>query len=146
MLETRSDEAALRSKKDRLAGPQGVLARIAYLYDPFRRVDLHYAGQLWEMKTSLFFLNVPFILVSHTHGAMITNGTHNFHLVSALCGQRLRSLGVGTSFPFPHLSPINAHPQASFESNPNRGNDRLVRAPFEVSDNGVSSRVMGVPR
>ena len=49
---------------------------------------------------------------------------------------------MGASFPFPHLSPINAHPQAPFESNPNRRDYRLVRAPFEVSDNGVSSRVM----
>jgi hypothetical protein len=73
---------------------------------------------------------------------MITNGTNDFHLVSALCGQRLRSLGVGTSFPFPHLLPINAHPQASLEINSDRRDDRLVRAPFEVSDNGISSRVM----
>src|SRR5215210_9025231 len=94
------------------------------------------------MKASLLFLNVPFILVRHAYGAMVTNGTHDFHLVSALCDQRHRSLGVGTSFPFPHLSPINAHPQAPFESNPNRRDFRLVGAPFEVSDNSVSSRVM----
>ena len=49
---------------------------------------------------------------------------------------------MGTSFPFLHQSPLNAHPQAPFESNPNRRDFRLVRAPFEVSDNGVSSRVM----
>src|SRR5215212_8571523 len=73
---------------------------------------------------------------------MITNGTDFSHLVSALCGQRLRSLGVGTSFPFPHLSPINAHPQAPFEIDSARSDYRLVRAPFEVIDNGVSSRVM----
>jgi hypothetical protein len=85
---------------------------------PFRREDLHKAGQLREMKASLFFLNVPFILVSHTHGAMITNGTHDFRLVSALCGQRLRSLGVGTSFPFPHLSPVNAHPPGFVRKQP----------------------------
>ena len=84
----------------------------------FRRGDLQKAGQLCEMKASLFFLNVPFIPVSHTYGAMITNGTHDFHLVSALCGQRLRSLGVGTSFPFPHLSPINAHPPGSVRKQP----------------------------
>jgi hypothetical protein len=42
---------------------------------------------------------------------------------------------VGTSFPFPHLSPINAHPQAPFESNPNSTDFRLLHAPFEVSDN-----------
>jgi hypothetical protein len=68
---------------------------------------------VWEMKVSLYFLNVPFILVSHIYGAMITNGANGFHLVSALCGQRLWSLGVGTSFPFPHLSPIIAHPPGS---------------------------------
>jgi hypothetical protein len=33
VLETPSDEAALRSIEDRLASPQEVLARIAYLYD-----------------------------------------------------------------------------------------------------------------
>ena len=47
-----------------------------------------------------------------------------------------------TSFPFPHLSPIIAHPWAPFESNPKRRDHPLVRAPFEVSDNGISSRVM----
>src|SRR5215212_11973395 len=45
-------------------------------------------------------------------------------------------------FPFPTYHPSTPTPQASFESNPNRRDDRLVRAPFEVSDNGVSSRVM----
>jgi hypothetical protein len=63
------------------------------------------------MKGFSPFFNVSFILVSHTHNAMITNGTRGFKLVSVLRGQRLRSLGVATSFPFPHLSPINAHPQ-----------------------------------
>ena len=76
------------------------------------------AGQLWEMKASSLFLNVPFILVSHTCSVMITNGTHDFHLVSALCDQRLRSLGVGTSFPFAHLSPLNAHPPGSVRKQP----------------------------
>jgi hypothetical protein len=33
VLETPSDEAALHSIEDRLASPQEVLARIAYLYD-----------------------------------------------------------------------------------------------------------------
>ena len=117
-VKTHSVKAALRSVENRMASPLEVLARTAYLYDPLRRGDLHYAGQLREMKASLFFLNVSFIPVSHTYSAMITNGTHDFHLVSALCDQRLRSLGVGTSFPFPHLSPINAHPPGSVRKQP----------------------------
>src|SRR5215210_2840320 len=45
-------------------------------------------------------------------------------------------------FPFPTYHPSTPTPQALFESNPNRRDFRLVGAPFEVSDNGVSSRVM----
>ena len=45
-------------------------------------------------------------------------------------------------FPFPTYHPSTPTPQAPFESNPNSTDFRLVRAPFEVSDNGVSSRVM----
>src|SRR5215210_937172 len=45
-------------------------------------------------------------------------------------------------FPFPTYHASTPTPQAPFEINPNRRDYRLVRAPFEVSDNGVSSRVM----
>jgi hypothetical protein len=45
-------------------------------------------------------------------------------------------------FPFPTYHSPSPIPQAPFESKPNRRDFRLVRAPFEVSDNGVSSRVM----
>jgi hypothetical protein len=45
-------------------------------------------------------------------------------------------------FSFPTYHPSTSTPQAPFENKPNRRDCRLVRAPFEVSDNGVSSRVM----
>src|SRR5215212_472668 len=45
-------------------------------------------------------------------------------------------------FPFPTYHPSTPTPQASFEINSDRRDYRLVRAPFEVSDNGASSRVM----
>ena len=45
-------------------------------------------------------------------------------------------------FPFPTYYPSTPTPQAPFEINSDRKDYRLVRAPFEVIDNGVSSRVM----
>ena len=65
---------------------------------------------LLRMNAFLSLSNACFILVGHTVHTVITNGTHLLYLLSTVYGQWFKSLGVGNSFPFPHLSPTTQHP------------------------------------